>query len=135
MGPWRPAKPSVQEPVGFAWARVDLETACEVAAPAESSSPSVTVIPNAADFEATFCRSAELDWSRFRVVAFAVRDHVVDVAVTRTNEQYRVLATTRASCEAFSEAHVHLLLPADTLPVAVVRKPEGPRNCPDGYGY
>lgn len=134
-GPWQPREPQVDEAAGFAWATVELESACEIEREAKDSASRVTVISDAAEFEATFCRTADLDWSRFRVVAFALRDHIVDLALSRTDEQYRVLATTRASCDAFTDAHVHLLLPADGLPIAVVRKPAPPPDCPDGYGY
>lgn len=132
---WSPEEPHAREHGGVVWSRVEVTTACKVESPAEPNASPVRTFANDAEFEAEFCRKASVDWNRFRLAALWDADPIVDLDVVNNDDQYQAIITTRRTCESSFGASVHLLLPADNLPIAIVRRPAPPPDCPDGYGY
>ncbi|HSC89778.1 MAG TPA: hypothetical protein VLC09_21015 [Polyangiaceae bacterium] len=137
-GVWEPAVPALDTAAGFAWSRVEVESGCtgeRASSPVPSSEARVRIARSEREFAAAYCRSSSVDWTRFRLVEFDVDGRVVDVNLARSGDGYRALVTLRSTCEASWGALAQLLLPADTLPVVVVRQPTAAPDCSEGYGY
>lgn len=127
--------PVASEPGSFVWSEVELESACEQPPEPEGTASPVNMITTEADFERAYCRSSEVDWSRFRLARVHFLDHLFDLTVVRDESYVRVFLRTRPTCEAQWGSQLHLLLPAEDAPVIVVRKTAPPAECPDGYSY